>query len=74
MLIRLSCILSFSGVTINIFMTVSLTLYNYKQTLLDKYTQLNFMLNKLIKFMRIDDIGVVLDGNCFDEVVAVEEA
>jgi hypothetical protein len=35
---------------------------------------LGFMLNKLIKFMCTDDIGVVLDGNCFDEVVAVEEA
>jgi hypothetical protein len=53
---------------------IRLTLYDYKQTIPDKYTQLNFMLNKLIKFMCTDDIGVVLDGNCFDEVVAVEEA
>ena len=30
-------------------------------------------LNKLIKFMCTDDIGLVLDGNCFDEVVAVED-
>jgi len=39
----------------------------------DRYNQLNFMLNKLIKFTCTDDIGVVLDGNCFDEVVAVED-
>ena len=44
------------------------------QTIPDKYTQLNFMLNKLIKCIFTDDIGVVLDVNCFDEVVAVEEA
>ena len=50
------------------------TLYNSTQTTPDKYTHLNFMLNKLIKLMCTDDIDVVLDGNCFDEVVAVEEA
>ena len=49
-------------------------MYSSKQTIPDKYTQLNFILNKLIKFMCTDDIGVVLNGNCFDEVVAVEEA
>jgi len=40
----------------------------------DRHNQLNFMLNKLIKFMYTDDIGVVLDGNFFAEVVAAEEA
>ena len=40
----------------------------------DRYNQLNFMLNKLIKFTCTDHIGVVLNGNRFDEVVAVEEA
>ena len=50
------------------------TLYNSTQTTPDKYTHLNFMLNKLIKLMCTDDIDVVLDGNRFDEVVAVEEA
>jgi hypothetical protein len=38
----------------------------------DRYNQLNFMLNKLIKFTCTDDIGVVLNGNCFDETLAVE--
>ena len=32
------------------------------------------MLNKLINYMCTDDIDVVLDGNRFDEFVAVEEA